>query len=58
MKREVEIYHIASRLQNNPTDEESERAAELLIELYRESTELELRLEKSSQDYWSKQWLS
>ena len=55
MKREVEIYHIASRLQNNPTDEESERAAELLIELYRETTELELRLEKSSQDYWSKQ---
>lgn len=54
MKREAEILSIVSRLRNNPTDEESERAAELLIELHRECTELELQLEKSSQDYWSK----
>jgi len=54
MKRESEIMSIADRLRNGPTVEESERAAELLIELYRECTDLELQLEKSSQDYWSK----
>jgi hypothetical protein len=54
MKQEMEIYFIVGRLRNNPTDEESERAADLIIELYRECTELGLQIEKSSQDYWSK----
>lgn len=55
MKRDAEIYYIASRLQNNPTDEEAIKASELLIELHREIENLNLQLEKSSQDYWSKQ---
>lgn len=54
MKRETEIYFMVDRLQNNPTDEEAECAAKLLLELYRECTELKLQLEKNSQDYWSK----
>ena len=54
MKREAEILSIADRLRNNPTAKEAERAAELLIELHTECMDLDLQLQKSSQDYWSK----
>lgn len=54
MRREAEILSIADRLRNNPTDKEVERAAELLIELHTECMDLDLQLEKSSQNYWSK----
>ncbi len=54
MKREMEIDFIVGRLRNNPTNKEAEYAADLIIDLYRECVELELRLDKSTQDYWSR----
>ena len=54
MKREMELDFIVNRLRNKPTEMEADQAADFLIELYRECVHLELQLEKSSQDYWSK----
>jgi hypothetical protein len=54
MKWEIELDHIVACLRNNPTDEEAERAADLIMELRRELSDSNLMLEKSSQDYWSK----
>lgn len=54
MKREVEINSIVDRLQNNPTAEEAAQAAQIIIDLYRECNDLELEVERVSNDYWSK----
>lgn len=54
MKREFEIDFIVGRLENNPTDEELALAVKLIYELYRECTNLELTVERVSNDYWSK----